>query len=68
MIKQKEIRVYDYCKEEISGETFFKMEDVPYEGCSILSYNKKCYDFTDKDFCSFECFTNDVKEKLKIGD
>jgi len=66
MIKLKEIRVCNWCQNEIQGD-FIKINDIPNEGCSVLyltngkSNTLKSFELVDSDYCNLECFLNHVK-------
>jgi len=69
MIKQKAIKVCDYCKKEIE-KNYIKTTDVPNEGCStiILMVNnreKESFEIGDQDYCNIVCLFNHIKNTLK---
>jgi len=59
-LKKKMVCFCDYCQAEIYGDPFI-MKDAANEGCSTIRQENKSYEFSDKDFCSLECFFNDIK-------
>ena len=63
MIKQKEVRICDQCRKEITLE-FFKLERYGHEGCSTLSYNGRVLELDNADFCCFDCFLDYVASAL----
>ncbi len=62
-IKKIEVRICDNCKKEVT-KNILKMSSVPNEGFSEITLNRNTYDFDDLDFCSIDCFVDNVKKKL----
>lgn len=66
-LKKKEVRVCDNCFNEVSAP-FLKLEDVPSEGASSITFGKNYVALDTADFCDFVCFVNYLRKKLHITD
>ena len=63
MLVKKEHRICDHCKKDV-GKPYIKVEDVTNEGCSVISFGRKSFEFTDGDYCSLRCFFDEIADEL----
>ena len=62
-IKKIDVRICDNCEKEIHDDILI-VSPAGKNKCSEIILNKKVYQFVDMDFCSIECFIDNVKQEL----